>query len=78
MKEKTKRIVLTRYWPGDVIYHISDKAKGLILHIRFDTTDLMTLYFCVFDDRKGEWCHEMEISDELCFSNDIREPTKTN
>lgn len=64
MKDRQKHIVLTRFWVGDTVYHLADNAKGFILHVQFCTEHLVPQYFCVFDDRNGEWCQEMELSDE--------------
>lgn len=69
MKDKQKRIVLTRFWVGDTVYHMADGAKGLVLHVQFQTKLLLPQFFCVFDDREGEWCHEMELSDEKVTAN---------
>jgi len=67
MSEPKKRIVLSRFWPGDNAWHVSDGSRCLILHVSFKTAALVPEYYCVFGDRRGEWCSEMELSAERTF-----------
>lgn len=68
--EPIKRIVLSRFWVGDRVYHVTDSSRGLVVSVQFEALALKVKYFCVFADRKGEWCEEMELSDERVFSEE--------
>ncbi len=76
MSDPIKRIVLCRFWPGDVVYHISDGAKGSVLHVQFMTDRLVPRYFVVMPDRSSEWCEEMELSSEKVFESGTDEAKK--
>lgn len=69
MSDPIKRMVLTRHWIGDTVYHVADGTRGLVLYVSFETIALKVKYFCVFNDRKGEWCEEMELSTEKTFTD---------
>lgn len=58
-----KRIVLTRYWVGDAVYHRKG-GGGIILHVQLTTDRCVPRYYIVFEDREGEWCEEMELTTE--------------
>lgn len=68
MSERKKRIVLSAFWVGDTVYHVADGSRGLVLYTSFEGAVLKPKYFCVFDDRKGEWCEEMELSSDKTFA----------
>jgi len=65
--ELTRRTVLTRFWVGDVVYHIADSARGTVLRVEISTERFVPKYFMVFDDREGEWCEEMELRSDKVF-----------
>lgn len=66
--EPVKRLVLSRFWIGDTIYHVTENSRGLVVMVSFEALAMKVKYFCVFSDRKGEWCEEMELSDEKVFA----------
>lgn len=65
--EPQKRIVLTRYWTGDIVYHRGDGARGIVINVHLMTDRLCPRYCVCFDDRKTETCEEMELSNERVF-----------
>lgn len=64
MSEPVKRIVLTRFWAGDWIYHRVHGDRGLITCVRFMTDRLCPSYYCVFKEQADGWVDEMELSFE--------------
>lgn len=64
MSVPQKRVILSRWWIDDVVYHRSDNTKGFITRVQVNTTKFAIQYYVIFDDRKGEWCDEMELLDE--------------
>ena len=62
-----KRIVLTRYWPGDIIYHGLSGEKGLVVNVHLMSDRLVPRYDVVFPDRETNTCDEAELSSEQVF-----------
>ena len=67
MAEPQKRIVLTRFWIGDTVYHVMDGERAQVVQVQIIGDRFCARYYCVFGDRKGEWCEEMELSDQKVF-----------
>lgn len=64
MKDPVKRIVLSRFWVDDWVYHRADGSKGLITQVSFIGHPSALRYYVIFDERKGEWCDDIELTDE--------------
>jgi heat shock protein HspQ len=67
VSDPVKRIVLSRYWVGDFVFHRIHGERGLITSIQFVSDRLVPRYYCVFNTNTDGWTDEMELSAEKVF-----------
>jgi len=65
--ELTKRIVLTRFWVGDIVYHALSGERGIVINVFLMSDRLVPRYDVCFPDRETDVCDEMELSSEQVF-----------
>jgi len=64
MLEPQKRMVLCRFWVGDILYHRMTGDRGLVTGIQFNADKLSPRYYLVFENEVDGWCDEMEMTNE--------------
>ena len=65
--ELKKRIVLTRFWVGDIVYHGLSGERGIVINVYLMSDRLVPRYDVCFPDRQTDICDEMELSSEQVF-----------
>jgi hypothetical protein len=68
VSEPVKRIVLSRFWVNEWIYHRVHGERGLITGVQFATDRLIPRYYCVFNENSDGWMDEMELTAEPVVS----------
>ena len=63
-----KRIVLSRFWQGDIVWHRTSGERGIVICSKFWGGDgQVRQYDVVFRDRQTVTCDELELSHEKVF-----------
>lgn len=65
--ELKKRIVLTRFWTGDIVYHALSGERGMVINVFLMSDRHVPRYDVCFPDRETDICDEMELSSEQVF-----------
>lgn len=75
MKEPVKRIVLSKWWVGDVVYHRMTGDRGLVTGVHFASDKLVPRYYVVFGEEVDGWCDEIELTSTKVYF--LEEPKET-
>jgi hypothetical protein len=74
MNEPVKRIVLSKFWVGDFVYHRVHGERGLITSVQFISDRLVPRYYIVFNENSDGWTEEMELTAEKVFTEEAKTP----
>ena len=74
----TKRICLSQYWIGDVVYHKASGKRGIVTTVQFRTAQAVAVYHVVFTHNENEEvCDDIELSAEKVFLDAEPEEAET-
>ena len=62
--QPTKRVVLSKWWVGDTVWHRMTGDKGLVTGVHFAGGKLSVRYYVVATEEVDGWCDEIELTGE--------------
>ena len=74
----SKRICISEYWIGDVVYHKASGKRGIVTAVQFRTTQAVAVYHVAFTHNENEEvCDDIELSFEKVFLDAEPEEAET-
>lgn len=78
MSELTKRICLSEFWIGDIVYHKATGKRGVVVGVQFRTAQAIPAYAVAFVHNDNErLCEPAELSVEKVFLDAEPEEAET-